>query len=53
MSGIEIATIVAMVAATLVSLLLTALGLVGLEAGMTAVSVFATVGIWFARRPGD
>ena len=50
MSGAQMAAIFALLAATLISLGLTAGGLVEIEIGMTAVSVFATLGVWLTRK---
>lgn len=50
MSGAQMAAILVMLAATLISLGLTASGLIEIEIGMTAVSTFATLGVWLTRK---
>jgi len=53
MSGTGIGLIVAMAAATFLSLLLTALDAISVEIGMTAVSVFAGLGLWLAKKGSE
>ena len=50
MSGAQMVAIFVLLAATLLSLALTAAGAIDIEIGMTAVSAFATVGIWLTRK---
>ncbi|MCR9151608.1 MAG: hypothetical protein NXH83_15665 [Rhodobacteraceae bacterium] len=50
MSGTEVVLMVAALAATLVALLLTAAGVLDAEIGLTAVSVFATLGLLLIRK---
>ncbi len=50
MSGTEIVLLAVSLAATLAALLLTAAGILTAEIGLTAVSVFATLGLWLIRK---